>query len=142
MKNLHTFEEFLNESQLNERTLDPDEFSILSIGILKIKTGKSKFFNVYDEWKGQDKTVEIYRETYPNKGMINLVITSGKSPIKNANGKEPVEGDQRPFFNQQTGKSIFVGEYLVSMPLEDLKNTNFFQKIGMNSDAFRAFVYK
>lgn len=142
MKNLHSFEEFLNESKLNERRLDPDEFAILSIGTLKTKTGKSKFFNVYDEWNGKDKTVEVYRESYPNQGSINLVITSGTSPINNPNGKEPVEGDQRAFANDQTGRSMFIGEFLGYIPLKDLKTTDFFRKLGMNSDSFRAYVYK
>lgn len=142
MKHIHTFESFLNEEHLNERKMAPDEFSVLSIGRIKIPTGKSKYFNVYDEWKGQDKTVEIYREVTPTKGMICLVVTSGTSPIKNKNGKDPIEGDIRPFANDQNGRPIFVGEFLGSMPLEDLKSTDFFRKLGMNSDDFKAYVYK
>jgi hypothetical protein len=142
MKNLLNFDEFVNESLLNERRMDRDEFAILSIGTLKTKTGKSKFFNVYDEWAGQDKTVEVYRESHPTQGMIKLVITAGTSPIRNKNGKDPVEGDVRPFANDQTGRPMFVGKYLGSIQLKDLKSTDFFSKLGMNSDSFGAYVYK
>ena len=139
MKHMHTFENFLNEARLNEGM---DGFSILSIGSLQIKTGKSKYFNVYDEWPGQDKTVEVYKESSPTPNMINLVITSGTSPIKNSNGKDPVEGDERSFINDQNRRPLFTAKFLGSIQLNDLKTADFFKKIGMNSDTFKAYVYK
>ena len=139
MKHIQTFESFLNESQLNEGM---DGFSILSIGSLAIKTGKSKFFNVYDEWEGYEHTVEVYKGMDPTPNMISLVITSGTSPIKNSNGKEPVEGDVRSFVNDQNRRFIFAGKFLGSIPLKDLKTSDFFKKIGNNSDKFKAYVYK
>ena len=139
MKHVQTFEDFLNENQLNEAA---DGFSILSIGALDTKTGKAKPFNVYSEWRGDDYTVEVYKEMSPTRNMINLVITSGTSPIKNSNGKDPVEGDSRSFVNDQNRRPIFVGEFLGSIPLEDLKTTDFFKKIGSNSDKLKAYVYK
>ena len=139
MKHLHTFESFLNETQLNEGL---DSFSILSIGSLKTKTGKSKYFNVYDEWAGQDHTVEVYKESFPTPNMINLVITSGTSPIKNRDGKDPVEGDERSFINDQNRRPLFTGKFLGSIQLNELKTTDFFKRMGMNSDTFKAYVYK
>jgi hypothetical protein len=139
MKHIKTFESFLNEDRLNEGM---DGFSILSIGGLQTKTGKSKYFNVYDEWAGQVKTVEVYKELKPTPNMINLVITSGASPIKNKNGKEPVGGDERSFINDQNRRPLFTGNFLGSIQLNDLKTTDFFKKMGMNSDTFKAYVYK
>lgn len=136
MKHITLFEQFINEAK------NSSDFSVLSIGTLNINTGKSKFFNVYDEWSDEDKTVEIYQETKPTRGMINLVITSGTKPISNKNGKDPVEGDERSFANDQNGRPIFTGNFLGSISLKDLKSTDFFKKLGMNSDAFRAYVYK
>jgi hypothetical protein len=132
-------ESFMNEDRLNEGM---DGFSILSIGSIQTKTGKSKYFNVYDEWAGQVKTVEVYKELKPTPNMINLVITSGASPIKNKNGKEPVEGDERSFINDQNRRPLFTGNFLGSIQLNDLKTTDFFKKMGMNSDTFKAYVYK
>jgi hypothetical protein len=141
MKHIKLFEQFLNESSLNE-IKNSSDFPVLSIGILNINTGKSKFFNVYDEWSRDDKTVEIYRETNPTLGMIKLVITSGTKPIRNKNGKDPVEGDERSFANDQNGRLIFRGNFLGSISLKDLKSTDFFKKLGMNSNAFGAYIYK
>jgi hypothetical protein len=141
MKHVKLFEQFINESSLNE-IKNSSDFSVLSIGTLNINTGKSKFFNVYDEWSNDDKTVEIYQETNPTRGMIKLVITSGTKPIRNKNGKDPVEGDERSFANDQNGRPIFMGNFLGSISLKDLKSTDFFKKLGMNSNAFGAYIYK
>lgn len=133
MKNLHTFEEFLNENELNERF---DTFySILSIGSLNINTGKSKYFNIYDTY--EDSTAEIYKDVsrnYPgsnNPDKFKIVFTSGSTAIKNRDGSMPKAGDIRDFKDDQKGTPLFQGEFSQSCLIDDLKTVA--AKLGIKS---------
>jgi hypothetical protein len=119
MKNLRTFEEFVNENSLNEYGRYPD-FSILPLGSVNINTGKCKYFNIYDTW--DDHSVEFWDDT-KSPGNYKLVFTSGEGPILNKGGKdEPKKDDIRPFNHDQTFKPMFVGKFISWCKLKDLKD--------------------
>jgi hypothetical protein len=141
MKHIHTFEGFLNEAaELNERF--ETFYSILSLGSLNVNTGKSKYFNVYDEWK--DSTAEIYKDVtknYPgsnNPDKFKIVFTSGSLPIKNRDGSVPKAGDKRDFKDDQRGTPLFQGEFVESCPIGELKTVA--GKLGIKSCT--AYTYK
>ena len=51
---------------------------ILSIGTISVKSGNSKYFNIYEEW-GEDTTYEIWKIN--GTGKFRIIATSGKKPI-------------------------------------------------------------
>jgi len=120
MKRLPDFNEYLNESSLNEMKYPGRPKPILSLGKLNLKTGKCKYFNIYDEWENDDMTCEFYKaldrsgksSTEPNK----FVFTSGTKPI---GGIKP--GEMREFKHDQTGRFLFTGEFVGHVQLKDLK---------------------
>ena len=48
-----------------------------SLGTVSLKTGRSKWFNIYETW-GEDTTYEIYEM---ENGTFRLFATAGTSPI-------------------------------------------------------------
>lgn len=64
--------------------------AILSIGSLSLKTGKSKYFNVYEEW-GEDSTYEIWEL---DVDKYRIVVTSGKKPTVDIGDTSLFKGDQ------------------------------------------------
>jgi hypothetical protein len=71
--------------------------SVLPLGKINLKTGNSKYFNVYDTW-GEDTTYEVYR-VYEG---FRIVATSGKSPLCGI-------GDRRGFQHDQNRRFLFEG---------------------------------
>jgi hypothetical protein len=71
--------------------------SILPLGKINLKTGKSKYFNVYETW-GEDTTYEVY-QVY---GEFRIVATSGKSPLCQID-------EYREFQHDQSGRFLFGG---------------------------------
>jgi hypothetical protein len=120
-----------DEAKVNEAR--HGEFPILSIGPTNLQTGKSKYWNFYDEWlRGGDMTCEIYDSTGTGKGN-KFVFTSGKGTIDNI---KPGEG--REFVNDQTGRYLFNGTLIGSSLLKDLKDWS--KKNGIKSGT--GYVYK
>lgn len=76
--------------------------SILPLGSINLKTGESKYFNVFSEW-GEDTTYEVY-EVKDSDGKVKhkLVATSGKRPIYDV-------GDRNHFEHDQTFAPMFEG---------------------------------
>jgi hypothetical protein len=104
-----------DEAKVNEGRRG--EYPILSIGPTNLLTGKSKYWNFYDEWlKGGDMTAEIY-EPWGKKGKYKIVFTSGKGTIDNIK-----PGGRREFHDDQTGRFLFDGALVGSSPLKDLKH--------------------
>lgn len=64
--------------------------AILSIGTLSLKTGKSKYFNVYEEW-GEKSTFELW---HLDGDKYRIVITSGTSPTMDIGDTSMFKGDQ------------------------------------------------
>ena len=53
-----------------------------SLGTVNLKTGSSKYFNIYDTW-GEDTTYEIYQTMQtPEKTTYKIFATSGKEPLR------------------------------------------------------------
>jgi len=83
---------------------------ILPLGSINLKTGDSKYFNVFDTW-GEDTTYEVYevRGDYDYKSgkegkpKYKLVATSGKRPIHDV-------GDSNSFEHDQTFAPMFSGK--------------------------------
>jgi len=82
------------------------EFSILPLGRINLKTGSSKYFNVYETW-GEDTTYEVYKDGNSGYGDVKprykIVATSGKNPLKDI-------GDHSAFKHDQTFRPMFEGE--------------------------------
>jgi hypothetical protein len=121
MKNIQTFEEFVNESnELNEmpmnRRYDDGQYSILSMGSLNIKTGECKHFNVYKTFDG---TAEIYKDS---TDKFKIVFTAGSSPIKNRDKSDLKAGDRRAFKDDQRGTPLFVGSFVESCRVNQLQD--------------------
>jgi hypothetical protein len=115
-----------------ESSKEPHRFAfgrpsaILSIGTLSLKTGKSKYFNVYEEW-GEDSTYEIWEM---ENGKYRIVVTSGKKPIYDI-------GDRSAFKGDQSGRDLGVGE------LVDWASGTELKKLAKHyGGSIPAFVYK
>jgi hypothetical protein len=109
------------------------EFPILSIGATNLDTGKSKYWNFYDEWlKDGNMTCEIYKGNGYGKGH-KFVFTSGKGTI---GGIEP--GERRVFMDDQTRRFLFEGTLLGFAPIEELKE--YAKQNGYKSGT--GYVYK
>ena len=134
VKTLEQFVIFVNESleKLTESELILERFDtfypILSIGTVNTSTGKSKFFNIYETWEGDDTTVEIYKDKSKwapgmddSKLPFKFVFTHGKNGIKNRDGSNLKAGDMRSFKDDQSGRPLFYGEFVDSILLKDLK---------------------
>jgi len=109
-------EETAEESKQQDRC-QRSPSAIASVGKVNLKTGEAnKFdsFNVYKIW--ENSTVEIY-ET--EKGITKYVVTSGQSPLHTR------IGGFYPFCADQTGRRLGDWKLIDSMPLEDLKNSNY-----------------
>lgn len=55
-----------------------------SLGTVNLKTGSSKYFNIYDTW-GEDTTYEIYKcrkATNPDETVYKIFATSGTTPLR------------------------------------------------------------
>jgi hypothetical protein len=142
MKHILAVEDFVNEQKINERGYNDGFYSILSIGSVNINTGKSKYFNIYDEWT--DSTCEIYKDVTraisgeQSADKFKLVFTAGSTPIKNRDGSEPKVGDKRSFKDDQRGNPLFSGEFVGSCLIKDLKS--FASKYGIKSAT--GYTYK
>jgi len=112
----------ITESFVNEGLDSP----ILPIGKMNLKTGKSKYFNVYDEWK-EDSTYEIYEL---NNGSIRVVITSGTKPIAKPD-------EIRSFKHDQNGRPLFFGKMVDFAVGSQMKN-----KAAKYGNSISAYVYK
>lgn len=88
--------------------------SILGLGTINLKTGKSKYFNVYDTW-GENTTYEIYQvPTAGEQPVYKIVATSGTKPLSNV-------GERVSFKHDQTGRFLFNGKMIDFATGTDLK---------------------
>lgn len=100
---------------------------ILPLGSIDLKTGDSKYFNVYETW-GEDTTYEIYK--IEGKPKVKIVATAGTTP----HGKI---GDYKSFQHDQTGRFIFEGEMIDFAVGTDLKN-----KMAQYGKKISGYTYK
>ena len=85
---------------------------ILSIGKINLKSGHSKWFNVYETW-GEDTTYEIY---LIGEGNYRIVATSGKRPLYKI-------GDIVSMVSSQPSRrELFTGKLVGWSVGSDLKN--------------------
>lgn len=76
--------------------------SILPLGKINLKIGKSKYFNVYETWE-EGTTYELYSCPDINGVCkLKLVATAGTSPLAS-------KGQRRRFDHDQTGRFLFEG---------------------------------
>ena len=73
---------------------------ILPIGNVNLKTGKSKYFNIFENG---DSTLEIWQA--PVGRYYRCVITSGNSPLEEI-------GKHKTFIHDQTRRHLFNGELI------------------------------
>lgn len=85
--------------------------AILPIGRINLKTGNSRYFNVYENW-GNNTTYEIYREF--RSGKIKIVATSGTRPLRKI-------GETIDAAHDQTRRFMFSGELVDFAVGNDLK---------------------
>lgn len=64
---------------------------ILSIGMLSLKTGKSRYFNVHEEWEDKSTTYEIWKL---DTGKYRVVVTSGSKPTVDVGSTSDFNEDQ------------------------------------------------
>ena len=107
--------------------------TILPMGSIDLVTGKSKYFNIYEEWKKTLMTCEIYKsykDSSRSQFTYKLILGSGNRPI----GKLKELED---FANYQSGRFLFKAEMIDSCLLKDLPDfaTKYAKKID-------GFVYK
>lgn len=74
--------------------------AILPLGSVKLETGDSKIFNVYDTWKNMGRTmVEVWKD---HKGKHRLLFTSGDKPYY-------IIGSKNTFYHDQNFGAMFGG---------------------------------
>ena len=100
--------------------------AIAGLGSVNLKTGASKYFNVYEEWK-EDSTYEIWKMS---DGNTRIVATSGTKPIHDV-------GDAAEFSNDQSGRSLGNGKMIDWATGTDLKNA-----ISEYGNSLPGFTYK
>lgn len=83
---------------------------IASLGTINLKTGSSKYFNIYEFW-GEDSTYEIYDT---GNGNYKIVVTAGATPLHDP-------GDYATFKADQTGRILFGGNMVDWAKGSDLK---------------------
>lgn len=85
--------------------------AILGIGKVNLKTGKCKYFNIYETYDG---TVEVWKAVGPTpEGSIKLVFTAGTSAHH-----EP--GYTGSFHQDQTGRSMPSMTLVTSARVKDM----------------------
>lgn len=100
---------------------------ILGLGLINLKTGRSKYFNIYDTW-GEDTTYEVYQvESHKVEPVYKIVATSGTKPL----GKM---GEMAWFKHDQTGRFLFHGKMIDFAVGADLKSLA--AKYGNNVSGF------
>jgi len=91
---------------------------ILPLGKINLKTGTSKYFNVYSTW-GEDTTYEVWETTSnldPRKIIHKIVATSGTVPLYKI-------GDHQSFQHDQTMRYMFQAkmiDFAVGSKLKEL----------------------
>lgn len=80
--------------------------SILPIGILNIKTGSSKYFNIYIEWP--TSTCEVWKDT---TGKYRFIFTSGKASTKTS---------REDFKHDQTDRYLFTANMVDFCPVSEM----------------------
>lgn len=92
--------------------------SILPLGKINLRTGTSKYFNVYETW-GEDTTFEVWETTSnldPRKTIYKIVATSGTAPLYKLE-------DRRSFKHDQTMRYLFnakMVDFAVGSKLKEL----------------------
>lgn len=119
------FNEILNEAPKRIRNIIP--VSILPIGVVNFKTGKSKYFNVYETWEGDNTIVEIWKITDVKKVAI---IGSGKKPMFK-------KGERKSFQHDQTLKPLWLATLVDFFLLQDLP-----KKGIKHGKSLSGYVYK
>jgi len=85
---------------------------ILPLGIVNLMTGKSKYFNIYDTWDGENTTCEFWKD--PNNKM-RLIFTAGKKPIYS-------NGTHKDFVHDQTRARLFTATKVDDCLMKDLSS--------------------
>lgn len=104
---------------------------ILSIGRINLKTGSSKYFNIYETW-GEDTTYEIH-ELYMmghSEPSYRIIVTSGKAPLVKDN-------EECMYFGDQSRRFLFRSKMVDFAVGNDLKKLA--EKYGSK---IRGFTYK
>jgi len=81
------------------------------LGRLNLKTGDSKYFNVYEEW--DDTTAELWQNTDTKRNII--VFTAGSKPIAK-------DGEFKEFFDSQTFRFIGGAKFIDYCDINNLKD--------------------
>jgi hypothetical protein len=112
-----SFDDFIGE---NFRSLSKSRgFSVIPMGKVNTKTGSASAFNIYDTWKGDKMYVEIYEVMkFKGKGYDKQTVIAFTSE----ESKNRTTGEMYPFDHDQTGKSLFSGRYVKTIPLSSLKS--------------------
>ncbi|MCK9575498.1 MAG: hypothetical protein WC979_02020 [Candidatus Pacearchaeota archaeon] len=130
-RRIPSLDEFINEANNNRRY--NSGAAVASIGTLNLKTGSSKYFNVYETWP--DGTAEIWANKDYNGNIIKTIVvfTAGKKSMKPIGGTQSFKADQsdRPMFE---GKPL---EIIDSCP--NAKLPEFADKYGKS---LAAYTYK
>ena len=113
--------------RLNEYGPGGDRASAISpIGPVNLKTGRSKYFNIYDTWT--DSYINIFKND-KNKyvGISSAGKGSGKYTMKKHNGA---------FMNDQTRKFLGRWVFVEEIPIKDR------DKLASKYKKFRMYAYK
>jgi hypothetical protein len=87
--------------------------AIAPLGKVSIKSGRSKYFNIYDTWENKDTTWELYKN---DSGKFVMVATSGTRPIHNSN-----DSLRREFHADQSGRYLGCWLFITSSLQANLK---------------------
>lgn len=79
-----------------DRRYQKNGASVAPIGSVNLKTGSSKWFNIYETW-GENVTYEVYQETYGNKNY-RIVAIFGSNPFLDIGDTKRFQSDQQQRF--------------------------------------------
>ena len=120
--------------KLDEFKRPPSNSSaILPIGVANLKTGKNKYFNVYDTWA--KSYVNIFKNL---KGKYVGVVSSAKGTAKSGmkRGTSPAEKAGGLFHHDQSGKDLGHWKFIEEIPMKDR------DKLAKKYGSFSMFTYK
>jgi len=109
--------QLIKEEIKSIKEISRNDSPILPLGTINLKTGESKYFNIYDTW-GEDSTYEIwevYGERNPEKKLTKIIATAGIKPLYNI-------GDSNSFIHDQNRRYLFQGKLIDFAVGSDLKN--------------------
>ena len=102
-----------------------NESPILGVGKVNLKTGKCKYFNIFETWDG---TVEVWKESRGTN--YRLVFTAGENPIF-------ANGILHSFCHDQTGRSLGTYIKVAHSRVKDMASL-----ISVYGNSIPGFTYK